>query len=258
MILWLGYNNSLCLKNVDYFIADKNLIKSGEENLYQEKILYMPKIWNSLSSFRELPDIDTKLKLNKSNFTFCSFNNFHKLSDKTIETWSKILNQKNTELILKDSLEGGEDLKNNLIDKFTKNGVRKEQIIILENQKTIYEHLNIYNRVNLALDTFPWPGVTTSFEAILMGVPVLTKSGFNSNSRCGESIMKNINMHEMIADNETEYVNKAISFINNKDFSKNYGINLREKALSSPLFDTSTFTIDFCKLIKEVCKKSSL
>ena len=47
-ILWLGYNNSLCLKNVDYFIADKNLIKSGEENLYQEKILYMPKIWNSL------------------------------------------------------------------------------------------------------------------------------------------------------------------------------------------------------------------
>ena len=70
--------------------------------------------------------------------------------------------------------------------------------------------------------------------------------------------MKNINMHEMIADNETEYVNKAISFINNKDFSKNYGINLREKALSSPLFDTSTFTIDFCKLIKEVCKKSSL
>ena len=180
------------------------------------------------------------------------------MSDKTIETWSKILNQKNTELILKDSLEGGEDLKNNLIDKFTKNGVRKEQIIILENQKTIYEHLNIYNRVNLALDTFPWPGVTTSFEAILMGVPVLTKSGFNSNSRCGESIMKNINMQEMIADNETEYVNKAISFINNKDFSKNYGINLREKALSSPLFDTSTFTIDFCKLIKEVCKKSSL
>ena len=56
-ILWLGYNNSLCLKNVDYFIADKNLIKSGEENLYQEKILYMPKIWNSLSSFRELPDM---------------------------------------------------------------------------------------------------------------------------------------------------------------------------------------------------------
>ena len=86
-----------------------------------------------------------------------------------------------------------------------------------------------------------------------MGVPVLTMKGFNSNSRCGESIMKNLGMGEMIAVDETDYINKAISIINDKNFVVNGGQKLREKALSSSLFDTDTFTSDFCNLIKEVC-----
>ena len=252
-IVWLGYNNSLCLKNVDYLIADKNLIKSNEHHLYKEKILYMPKIWNALSVPEKLPDIEDKSKNQNSKFTFCSFNNFQKLSDKTIATWSKILNQTNTEIYLKDSLEGGEDFKDNIIKKFFQNGVNKDQLIFLDNQDTIYDHLKLYNKIKLALDTFPYPGVTTSCEAILMGVPVLTMKGFNSNSRCGESIMKNLGMGEMIAVDEMDYINKAISIINDKNFVVNSGQKLRKKALSSSLFDTDTFTSDFCNLIKEVC-----
>ena len=103
------------------------------------------------------------------------------------------------------------------------------------------------------MDTFPYPGVTTSCEAILMGVPVLTMKGFNSNSRCGESIMKNLGMEEMIAEDETDYINKAISILNDKNFTEKNSQYLRDKALSSPLFDTDTFAIDFCNLIKQVC-----
>ena len=251
-IIWLGYNNTLCLQNVDYLIADKYLIKPNEKNLYKEKILYMPNIWNSLSVPEKLPEIDNKLKLYGSKFTLCSFNNFHKLSDKTIETWSKILNHDNTQILLKDSLQGGEDLKENIIQKFLNNHVNLEQLIFLDNQETIYDHLKLYNKVNLALDTFPYPGVTTTFEAILMGVPVLTLQGFNLNSRCGESIMKNINMEDMIAENESDYIDKAISCIDNKNFTERNGIYLRKKALSSPLFDTDTFANNFCNLIKEL------
>ena len=159
----MGYNNTLCLKNVDYLIADKNLIKPDEENLYKEKILYMPNIWNSLSVPESLPEINNKFKLDSSKFNLCSFNNFHKLSDKTIETWSKILNHNNTQILLKDSSQGGEDLKQNIIQKFLKNHVNLEQLIFLNNQKTIYDHLKLYNKVNLALDTFPYPGVTTCY-----------------------------------------------------------------------------------------------
>ena len=251
-ISWLGYNNTLCLQNVDYLIADKNLIKPNEENLYKEKILYMPNIWNSLSVPEKLPEIDNKLKLNNTKFTLCSFNNFHKLSDKTIETWSKILNHNNTQILLKDSFQGGEDLKENIIQKFLKHHINLEQLIFLDNQEKIYDHLKLYNKVNLALDTFPYPGVTTTFEAILMGVPVLTLRGFNFNSRCGESILKNVNMEEMIADNEFDYIDKAVSIINDKSFTERNGVNLRKKALSSALFDTNTFANNFCNLIKEL------
>ena len=251
-IEWLGYNNSLGLKNLDYLISDRNLIKNNELNLYSEKILFMPKIWNALTPPNHLPEIDSSLKNKGSTFSFCSFNNFQKLSDSTINVWSKILNQTNSQIYLKNSLYGGEDLKENVMKKFYDNGVKKDQLIFLDKEKNSEDHLKLYNKADLALDTFPYPGVTTTYEALLMGLPVLTMKGFNFNSRCGESIMKNMNMQEMIANDEIDYFNKAISIVNDKNSIKKNLINLRERTLSSPLFDTDTFANDFCNLIKHV------
>ena len=251
-IEWLGYNNSLGLKNLDYLISDRNLIKNNELNLYSEKILFMPKIWNALTPPNHLPEIDSSLKNKGSTFSFCSFNNFQKLSDSTINVWSKILNQTNSQIYLKNSLYGGEDLKENVMKKFYDNGVKKNQLIFLDKEKKSEDHLKLYNKADLALDTFPYPGVTTTYEALLMGLPVLTMKGFNFNSRCGESIMKNMNMQEMIANDEIDYFNKAISIVNDKNSIKKNLINLRERTLSSPLFDTDTFANDFCNLIKHV------
>ena len=89
-----------------------------------------------------------------------------------------------------------------------------------------------------------------------MGLPVLTMRGFNFNSRCGESILKNIKMDDLIANDDEDYFNKAISLTQNKDLDKSYGINLRNKALSSPLFDTVQFTKDFEELIINVYKNN--
>ena len=249
---WLGYNNSLCIQNLDYLISDKNLIKPDEHHLYKEKILYLPKIWNALSPPSNLPNILNKDNRLNSTFTFCSFNNFQKISDKTIIVWSKILNKTGSNLLLKNSLIGGEDLKNNVLDKFMANNVKKEQIIFLEREKNISDHLKLYNKANIALDTFPYPGVTTSYEAIIMGTPVLTMKGFNFNSRCGESINKNINMEDLIAKDENDYFNKAVSLTDDLNLNEKYGLNLRKKALNSSLFDTHQFTKDFEKLIKDI------
>jgi predicted O-linked N-acetylglucosamine transferase (SPINDLY family) len=82
-----------------------------------------------------------------------------------------------------------------------------------------------------------------------MGVPVLTMKGFNLNSRCGESIIRNLNLTELIADNEIDYVEKAIALQDEKNLIKISGLNLRDKALSSPLFDTDSFTKDFEKIM---------
>ena len=83
-----------------------------------------------------------------------------------------------------------------------------------ENKK---DHLNLYNEIDIALDTFPYNGVTTSFEAIWMGVPVLTMTGYNFNSRCGESINKNLKMEQLIAKNEEEYVSKAVNLSSDRE-----------------------------------------
>ena len=255
-IEWLGYNNSLGAMNIDYLISDKNLIKSNETNLYKEDILFMPNIWNALSAPEKLPEITDKPNEKNSDFVFCSFNNFQKISDRTIDVWSKILNTTKSKLLLKNSLIGGEDLKNNVLDKFTLKGIQKDQIIFLEREKNIYDHLKLYNKANVALDTFPYPGVTTSYEAILMGLPVLTMQGFNFNSRCGESINKNIIMDNLIAKDDHDYLNIAISLTKDLKLNEKYGKNLRKKALSSTLFNTDQFTRDFEELITKVYNKN--
>ena len=255
-ICWLGYNNSTGLKNVDYLIADHNLIKKNEESLYAEKILYLPKIWNAHFLPTELPPVNSPTKKEDLLFSYGSFNNFKKISDDTIEVWSKIIKNSNSKIYLKNPPENAcLDLKENILKKFTDRGVQKNKIIFLETKKNTYEHLNLYNKIDLALDTFPYPGVTTSFEAALMGVPVLTMKGFNFNSRCGESININLQMENFIAKSKDDYFEKAISIQNNPDILKKIRYNLRNKALSSPLFDTESFTKDFTEILKKVYLK---
>ncbi len=248
---WLGYNNTLCLKNIDYLIADKNLIMQKEESMYKEKILYLPKIWNALSVPENLPEIEDK-KMNNNVFTFGSFNNFRKLSDDVIEVWSKILIGSKSQIILKEPFKESEDIKKNIYNKFINRGVMSNQLFFLGFEKKDEDHYKHYNNINLALDTFPYPGVTTTFESMLMGVPVITMKGFNSVSRGGASINKNIGMPNLVASNYEEYISIANKLSNDHELHVKNGHKLREKAINSPLCDTITFTKDFEKLLKEV------
>jgi protein O-GlcNAc transferase len=251
-ICWLGYNNSTGLKNIDYLIADHNVIKKNEEGLYAEKILYLPKIWNAHSLPTELPPI----KKDGSVFSYGSFNNFKKISNDTVEVWSKIIERSNSQIYLKNPQENASlDLKENILKKFIDRGVKKNKVIFLETKKNTYDHLNLYNKIDLALDTFPFPGVTTSFEAVLMGVPVLTMKGYNFNSRCGESININLQMENFIAKNKDEYFEKAISLQNKSDYLKEIRRTLRNKALASPLFDGESFAKDFAEILKKIYAK---
>ncbi len=251
-ILWLGYCNSISLKNMDYMISDENCIKDNEYHNYTEKIISLPKIWNSMSNPTNLPAFSELPYLRKKIFTFGSFNNFQKISSKTIEIWSKILNNTNSRLVLKNSITDNEEVKQNLREKFIFNKVKAEQIHILDFQKDRLDHLSLYNDIDLALDTFPYNGVTTTFESVLMGVPVLTLKGFNFNSRCGESINKNLKLENFIAESYDDYYSKALDFYENLEYLKNLRKVLRSNAISSPLFDNKNFALIFSKKIKKI------
>ena len=251
-ILWLGYCNSLGIKNMDYIVADKNLIKENEKNLYSEKIIYMPEIWNVLSKPKNLPDINLNISKNNKMFTFGSLSNFQKISSETIKVWSKILNNTNAKLILKSSVNNNDDLIKNLKEKFLNENVNLNKIEFFDRVENQKKHLEFYNKFNLTLDTFPYPGVTTTFESILMGKPVLTMKGNNFNSRCGESINKNLGLENFIANDESDYYKKAFEFYENYNKIEKIGSDLRDQALSSPLLDAKNFSKNFYNKLHEI------
>ena len=251
-IVWCGFCNTTGIDEVDYIIADPNLIYDSESNLYQEKIIFMPKIWNCHSG------LDIKRTFNESPFlkngylTFASFNNFSKINDSVIETWSKILKQvKNSKLILKSSWPRITDM---LSEKFQNKGVL-DSIEFMNTLTSFEEHMNLYKKVDIALDTFPYNGVTTSFESIWMGAPVITMKGYNFNSRCGESINKNLNMEYLIAENEMDYVAKAKELSENNDKLLDIRKKIFDQAASSPLFDSVSFSADFFKSLQTIYNK---
>ena len=252
-ITWMGYVNTTGIKEMDYIIVDHNLIKPDEENLYSEKVVRLPNIWNSHIG------ISNKLLVNELPFiknqyiTFGCFNNSSKISENCINTWSKILSKiDKSKLIIKASSKDSEMAQKNILDKFKSNNINEKRIIFESHKKNRNDHLKMYNLVDISLDTFPFPGVTTSFESIWMGVPVLTKMGNNFTSRCGESININLGMIEMIARDEEDYILKAIKLSKNIDYLSEIRKTLREKANKSPLFDSESFGHDFTKLIKSI------
>jgi len=254
-ISWMGYVNTTGIKEIDFLIADSNLIKKNEENLYTEKILKLPNIWNCHSGFTE----NLKIKeapLVKNNFlTFGCFNNSSKISEKCINVWSKILsNIENSKIVIKAQSQDSEIAHKKIIDKFKINNISADRIIFEKHQKKRIDHLKMYELIDISLDTFPYPGVTTSFESIWMGVPVLTMKGFNFVSRCGESINVNLGIEEFLAKNEDDYIFKAIEFSKNLEKIIEIRKTLRDKALNSPLFNQKMFGDEFCDLIESTWK----
>jgi len=251
-ISWIGNTNTTCLDQMDYIITDPYVIDSNQT--FIEKFLKMPNIWSCHTLIKEKIDIVDLPAIKNNLITFGSFNTFSKISDETICTWSEILKKTNSNLILKPSIKRYDKVNEILLNKFQSQGVNSNKIKILDRSKTKYEHLKCYNKIDISLDTFPYNGATTSFESIWMGVPVLTLCGNTFHSRYGFSINKNLGMDNFIAKNKIEYVNKAIKISSKLNFTKLNEIrnSLRQKAISSPLFDNETFNKNLIEKISKI------
>ena len=251
-ISWLGFNNSTGLKEIDFILADTNTVKN-EEKEYVTKIYKLPKIWNSHCGF-EYERVFNELPFKKNNhFTFGSLNNFMKINDEVLNTWIKILKKvKNSKLILKSSLFLCDEV---LKKKFEKEGlINSIEVLKKTSRKDFLSHINLYDKIDLCLDTFPFNGVTTTFEALWKNVPVITKAGYNFNSRCGESILKNANIENFIASNNEDYIEKAVYYASNINELDNTRKNLFNKIRETPLFDTKGFCNDFCEALENMQK----
>ena len=251
-VIWMGYCNTTGLKNMDYIITDPYLIYNNEKDLYAEQILYLPEIWNTHCGF-EFERAENPPPFIKNDYiTFGSFNNPSKINEDVIDCWSKILkNIDNSKLIIKCPNDKHQLIR---IKKSFKEKFILQSIIFHTSFDDKKDHLNLYKKIDIALDTFPYNGVTTSFEAIWMGVPVITMAGYNFNSRCGESINKNLGMEQLIAKDENDYVQKAVNFANDKEKYIDLRKSIFTNAIKSPLFNAKRFAENFYDALRKIIK----
>ena len=248
-ITWLGYCNTTGIDQVDYIFADDNLIFEHEYNFYTEKVKKIKNIWNAHEGFNfERSEIKLPF-FKKKIFTFGSFNNLNKVSDENLKVWAKIIDRvKNSRLLLKSSISYNLD---SFIEKLKKYNLF-EKVDIIKRTEDFKNHLSLYDQIDLALDTFPYNGVTTTFEALWKGVPVLTLQGYNFNSRCGSSIIKNLGEKSLLSNSKDQYVEKAVYLAKNINKLAELRMNLYKNLFKTPLFDIVTFTKNFEELLYEV------
>jgi len=244
-VTWLGYNASTGLKEIDYIIVDPHVVPLSDQKYFAEKIFQLPDTFQCISINDDIR-IDHGSYQDKKNVTFGSFNNLSKINDNVIDVWSEILKRvKDSKLFLKTKQLDNLKMVESIRKKFQKNGINTEKIITEGRSETREEMLKKYNQIDIALDPFPYSGVTTSLEANWMGVPLLTKKGNTFYSRIGVSINKNLGMEDWIANNEKDYISKAIS--KSSDLEKLFQIKkkLRNKFLKSPLSNTKQYAKHF-------------
>jgi len=250
---WASFLATTGVEEIDYIIGDPYVTPLNTKEYFSEKILALPNIWCHLST-SNIVKIDTveTPAIKNGYITYGSFNNLNKINDQVIKTWSNILkNNLNSKLIIKNSQLNNNFAKNILTEKFKKNGAEAEQLI-LEGSSSREDTLRKYNLIDIALDTFPWNGGTTSFELSWMCVPLLSLSGDRFMSRCGESINHNLNMNDWIVYNTDDYILQATKYCNNFDLLNKIRLNLRNYSRKSVLFDTNAFSVSFLDCLNKV------
>ena len=244
-ISWLGYCNETHIEEIDHMIVDDYIISDDLKDS-KSKLISMPHIWNTISKLEDVQVNELPYIKNK-HFNFGCFNNFLKISSYTINMWEEILHKfENSNLILKNSSSADINFKDYIIKKFKKE-INPQRIKILNYELDKKKHLEQYNNIDLCLDTYPYNGVTTTFEALWMGVPVVTLKGDRFVSRCGYSINKNSKLSNYIANNKQEYISIATQFKNKANIEKLLSVRkkLRSQVLQSPLFDIDLFVKNF-------------
>ncbi len=241
-VSWLGYLGTTGLEAMDYILADGWALPLGEDDQFTEKPWRLPKSYICFSS----PDLHVEVAqlpaLDKGHATFGCFNNLNKVTDQVISCWARILQAvPGASLFLKTKSLGDAKVRERITESFLRYGVGPERLILDGQFASHEEHFRAYQAVDIALDPFPYPGITTSVEALWMGVPVLSLKGDRFISHQGETILNNIGLPQWIAADEDDYVAKAASFAADLPALASLRAGLREQLLASPLCDAPRF-----------------
>ena len=239
----VGYFDTTGLNTVDYVIADTYTAPTEEcEQFFVEKLLRLPHshlcyMWHDAPK-----PIEMSPYRRNGYVTFGSFNNFTKVNDEVMKAWGKIMALvPDSRLMLKAKVFNIEYCRKLVLSRMEKAGIPLERVIIEEHEP---DYLSHYRNMDIALDTFPYPGGGTTCDALYMGVPVITLKGDKHHSRFGYSIMMNLGLPELCADNLDEYVERAVILAQNTEMLSDLHQTLRRRIRQSPVMDVAQYMME--------------
>lgn len=256
---YLGYPNTTGLDTMDYRLTDDTCDPAGQtDHLYSEKLLRLPECFLCYEPGDKSPEISQPPCLTNGYITFASFNNMGKQNHKVISLWCEVLKHvPESKLLLKAKSLRDDDVKSYTLERFAKLGIPQHRILLENYANNFMEHITQYNKVDIALDPFPYTGTTTTCEALWMGVPVVTLAGQTHRERVSTSLLNTVGLKETIASNEQEYLDICKRLSSNTELLKEMRSGLREKMRKSPLLDAPRFIQSLEAEYEKVYNKSA-
>ena len=243
-VSWLGYFATTGLPEMDYFLGDHHMATEAEQRRFTETLWRLPETWLCSAPYEQPVSIGPPPALANGFVTFGCLGNLSKMNGAVVALWSQILLAvPGSKLLLKAKPFVDPQAVADVQARFARHGVASDRLV-LEGPSSRIEYFETYNRIDLVLDTFPYPGGTTSVDALWMGAPVLTLEGDRFLARLGESIARNAGQFEWIARDREDYLDKAVAFAASKRVAYDRTA-LRRRVLTTPLFDTERFARGF-------------
>ena len=242
---YLGYPHTTGLTNVQYRIVDARTDPEDAPTHASEEMWRLPKSFLCYDPPTDAPEPAALPSAGGAPFTFGSFNEAKKISHEVVGLWSRVLERvPGSRLLLKAGSFDDDAVRRGVLERFVAEGIAADRLEIVARIPSLADHLALYGRVDLALDTYPYHGTTTTCEAMWMGVPTVTLAGDRHASRVGASLLHSVGLGELVAGSHEAFIDTAATLAGETDRLAELRRGLRERMRSSPLCDRFGFTRD--------------
>ena len=243
-VAWLGYPGTLGADYFDYLIGDPTVIPPEHQVHYSEKVAYLPHSYLPNDSTRTVDALPTReaAGLPSEGAVFCCFNNSFKITPEVFSSWARILARVDGSVLwLSQNNPAGVS---NLKREAERRGIDPGRLIYAKRTPTVPQHLARMSLADLFLDTLPYNAHSTAIDALWTGLPVVTRIGQSFASRVAASLLKSVELPELITTTAEEYEDLAVALVNNPTRLAAVRDHLARNRLNTPLFDSRAFVRD--------------
>jgi protein O-GlcNAc transferase len=255
---WLGYFATTGVSAIDYVIADRIGVPESLASAFTERLLYLPDTRLCFTAPAQAPE-PAPLPASTNGFlTFGCFQAQPKITDAVLQLWSRILAQcPGSRLRIQNAALATEAGRLALRERLVRAGIDPARVD-LHGFSSRLRYLEDCGEVDLILDTFPYPGGTTTCEALWMGVPTLTLCGETMIARQGASLLAAAGLEDWITDSEEAYVAAALAHAGNVGELAKLRQSLRERLPATPLFDAARFACNLEQVLRQAWQETGL